>query len=129
MSLTFTVSFYGNNKNGLLFPLSKQGEAITFSRQCIDTYYTQLPTEARELTTRNSHLPAPHFMTKPEIITCPACNKLFECSARNIELCQCMEVNLSVATKELIRNKYCGCLCKECLLIEENILQIIKNNI
>ncbi|MCW3112436.1 MAG: hypothetical protein JWR18_832 [Segetibacter sp.] len=50
-----------------------------------------------------------------EIKSCPCCDQHVECRAGSIAICQCVEVNISIETREFLAKNYDECLCKECL--------------
>lgn len=45
---------------------------------------------------------------------CPACGNTFACEI-NLNGCWCSEVKVSESTREVLRSKYTGCLCRACL--------------
>ncbi len=48
---------------------------------------------------------------------CERCKSDFECTRYDIEQCQCNAVKLTAAQLALIKKKYKGCLCANCLLL------------
>ena len=46
---------------------------------------------------------------------CPRCQRLFECKAGSILLCQCQTVYLTPEHLELVNLQYNDCLCSKCL--------------
>lgn len=55
-------------------------------------------------------------MSEHEQVTCPRCNKLFECKVGSISLCQCTTVSLTVDESQYIFDSYDACICKSCML-------------
>ena len=47
--------------------------------------------------------------------TCPACGESFACELSLGKGCWCAEVELSEPTRQELRAKYNGCLCRACL--------------
>ena len=47
--------------------------------------------------------------------TCPACGESFACEISLGSGCWCSEVKLSETTRQELRAKYSGCLCRACL--------------
>ncbi|MGH9817802.1 MAG: cysteine-rich CWC family protein, partial [Candidatus Acidiferrales bacterium] len=45
---------------------------------------------------------------------CPACGEQFACGA-TLRGCWCAEVKLSEAARATLRERYSGCLCRDCL--------------
>ena len=45
---------------------------------------------------------------------CPACGEQFACGA-SLRGCWCAEIELSEAARGALRERYTGCLCRECL--------------
>ncbi|MBS0026919.1 cysteine-rich CWC family protein [Chitinophaga sp. 22321] len=54
-------------------------------------------------------------MASHETITCPRCQRTFECRVGSILRCQCQEVTLSEEERYFIQQQYRGCLCADCL--------------
>ncbi|WP_078667350.1 cysteine-rich CWC family protein [Chitinophaga eiseniae] len=54
-------------------------------------------------------------MLKHEIVSCPRCNRTFECRVNSIHRCQCSGVPLTLEERFRISEKYQGCLCENCL--------------
>ncbi|RRB02335.1 cysteine-rich CWC family protein [Larkinella rosea] len=52
---------------------------------------------------------------KHETVGCPRCGAVFECKVGNINLCQCMAVQLTDAQREYVRGQFTNCLCANCL--------------
>ena len=50
-----------------------------------------------------------------EIKKCPKCRNSFVCNSININKCGCMAVPLNNQTRQLISERYDGCLCVNCL--------------
>ena len=50
-----------------------------------------------------------------EIKKCPKCENNFVCNNINIIKCGCMEVPLNNTAREMISERYDGCLCVDCL--------------
>ncbi|MCK5281289.1 MAG: cysteine-rich CWC family protein [Cyclobacteriaceae bacterium] len=50
-----------------------------------------------------------------EIKNCPNCGNNFVCNNYNISNCGCMEVPLNNTARQLISDRYDGCLCVNCL--------------
>ncbi|MGH9790512.1 MAG: cysteine-rich CWC family protein [Candidatus Acidiferrales bacterium] len=46
--------------------------------------------------------------------TCPACGEQFACGA-TLCGCWCAEAKLSEAARAALRERYSGCLCRDCL--------------
>ncbi len=55
-------------------------------------------------------------MPEHEPKTCPRCGGGFECRQGSIHRCQCVDVLLSDALREMIALRYDDCLCRDCLL-------------
>lgn len=47
--------------------------------------------------------------------TCPACGESFACELSLAKGCWCTEVKLSEETRQQLRERYSGCLCRACL--------------
>ncbi|HEX5155313.1 MAG TPA: cysteine-rich CWC family protein [Parafilimonas sp.] len=63
-------------------------------------------------------------MQKHEEKQCPRCSNLFECRAGDMYNCQCYAVALSDAAKLFLEStSYDDCLCKNCLLQIEQMVQ------
>ena len=56
-----------------------------------------------------------NFMTKHELIECPACSQMFECKQGSITICQCSNIQLSREQLAYIAERWEGCLCLSCL--------------
>ncbi|MGO4288530.1 cysteine-rich CWC family protein [Chitinophaga sp. RAB17] len=54
-------------------------------------------------------------MAYHETVTCPRCQRSFECRVGTILRCQCQDVTLSEEERYFIRQKFSGCLCADCL--------------
>lgn len=54
-------------------------------------------------------------MAHHETVTCPRCQRTFECRAGTILRCQCQDVTLSKEERTFIQQQYSGCLCADCL--------------
>ncbi len=55
-------------------------------------------------------------MSKHEHKNCGRCNKSFECKVGDISNCECMEVILSIQTKNFLSKTEYDCICKNCLI-------------
>lgn len=62
-------------------------------------------------------------MQKHETISCPRCQRPFECRVSNIRNCQCSGVQLTAEERFQIGQQYQGCLCADCLLEMKTALQ------
>ncbi|NML41788.1 cysteine-rich CWC family protein [Chitinophaga sp. G-6-1-13] len=62
-------------------------------------------------------------MLKHEIVSCPRCNRTFECRVNSIHRCQCSDVPLTLEERFRISEKYQGCLCENCLRELKAVLQ------
>jgi hypothetical protein len=49
-------------------------------------------------------------------IICPRCKKDFICKASDIKVCNCSQVVLSNETKSFLSQTFYQCLCNECLI-------------
>ncbi|MEJ0103192.1 MAG: cysteine-rich CWC family protein [Bacteroidota bacterium] len=54
-------------------------------------------------------------MCRHEQKYCPRCNDRFECKAGSILICQCINVALSEDERNYMQEKFCDCLCGNCL--------------
>ncbi|MBP1651798.1 MAG: hypothetical protein H6Q26_1955 [Bacteroidetes bacterium] len=54
-------------------------------------------------------------MAEHETVSCPRCNKTFECRVGSILRCQCQEVTLNEEERIFIATQYSGCLCAACM--------------
>ncbi|MCS6989997.1 MAG: cysteine-rich CWC family protein [Chloroherpetonaceae bacterium] len=54
-------------------------------------------------------------MNKGKLKSCPRCGARFECGADEVWLCQCAAVPLSEAERNFVAQRYCDCLCANCL--------------
>lgn len=61
-----------------------------------------------------------------ETKTCPRCSKDFICKPGNITQCQCFDIRLTTEQKAYIDQRYEGCLCRKCLLLLQNELELFK---
>ncbi|MET6995838.1 cysteine-rich CWC family protein [Chitinophaga defluvii] len=50
-----------------------------------------------------------------ETVSCPRCNKCFECRVGSILRCQCQAVTLTEEERQHINENYSSCLCANCL--------------
>ncbi|MBO9727549.1 MAG: cysteine-rich CWC family protein [Chitinophaga sp.] len=50
-----------------------------------------------------------------ETVTCPRCQRTFECRVGTILRCQCQDISLSEEERHFIQQQYSGCLCIDCL--------------
>lgn len=46
---------------------------------------------------------------------CPACGESFACELSLAKGCWCTEVKLNDETRQQLRERYSGCLCRACL--------------
>ena len=51
--------------------------------------------------------------------TCEACGNPFACQIASVRGCWCAEIKLSEQTRNELRTRYKGCLCRSCLEKEE----------
>ncbi|WP_072361297.1 cysteine-rich CWC family protein [Chitinophaga sancti] len=56
-------------------------------------------------------------MAEHETVSCPRCNKAFECRVGSILRCQCQEVTLNEEERIYIAEHYAGCLCASCMQV------------
>jgi len=56
-------------------------------------------------------------MPQHEQKQCPRCDRLFECKAGSILLCQCQTVYLTPEHLEYVNLHYNECLCSSCLKV------------
>ncbi len=54
---------------------------------------------------------------------CPRCKKTFVCNADNISACSCSSISLSNDTKTFLSKTFYGCLCKDCLLVLDQMVE------
>jgi Cysteine-rich CWC len=54
-------------------------------------------------------------MADHETVTCPRCQRTFECRVGSILRCQCQAVTLSEEERYFIQQQYSSCLCADCL--------------
>ncbi|GAB3259459.1 hypothetical protein GCM10027347_23100 [Larkinella harenae] len=52
---------------------------------------------------------------KNETVGCPRCGAAFECKVDDINLCQCVMVQLDDNQRNYVRSLYDTCLCVSCL--------------
>jgi hypothetical protein len=50
-----------------------------------------------------------------ETVTCPRCQRNFECRVGSILRCQCQDITLTEEERLFIQQGYNGCLCIDCL--------------
>lgn len=63
--------------------------------------------------------------------TCPNCSSTFVCRVDQIELCNCVKINLEKGVKKYIKDTYGNCLCFDCLRKvndEFSLLLTLKTN-
>lgn len=58
--------------------------------------------------------------------TCPRCRNSFECKPGNITQCQCFGISLSIEQKAFIEQRYNDCLCRNCLQVLQNDVELFK---
>ena len=49
-------------------------------------------------------------------IVCKSCAATFHCNSKNIEQCDCFNIQLTKQELEYISTKYSNCICNDCLL-------------
>ena len=47
---------------------------------------------------------------------CPRCGASFHCGAHDTGPCPCGTLRLDAATLRALRERYAGCLCRDCLV-------------
>jgi uncharacterized C2H2 Zn-finger protein len=63
----------------------------------------------------------PHNMDKKditikhELVSCPRCEKIFECKMNNINQCFCQHLSIKKKILELLDENFDSCLCENCL--------------
>ena len=60
---------------------------------------------------------------------CGRCQSEFECRADDILNCQCNTVSVSNETHLFLQKTHFGCLCKNCLIEINEIIESLKNEI
>ncbi|MBS1576219.1 MAG: cysteine-rich CWC family protein [Bacteroidetes bacterium] len=60
---------------------------------------------------------------------CPRCSKAFDCKPGNIVQCQCFGIQLTSEQKTLIQDRYNDCLCKDCLLQLQGLIELFKDRL
>lgn len=55
-------------------------------------------------------------MPNHESVTCPRCQKSFECKVGTINLCHCSEARLTQAQRDYVSQNWNECLCAACLV-------------
>jgi hypothetical protein len=58
---------------------------------------------------------------------CPRCSQAFTCKAGSIALCDCSTLALGSQEREWIKEKFTGCLCRNCLEEIKNNYFILKD--
>jgi len=66
-------------------------------------------------------------MNKNEITYCNRCNVTFECNSNDISNCQCGGITLSENTKAFISETNYNCLCVNCLIELESLVNTNYN--
>jgi Cysteine-rich CWC len=65
-------------------------------------------------------------MCRHETKSCPRCNRSFECKPGNITQCQCFGIKLTIEQKAYVELRYEDCLCRNCLSILQNEVELFK---
>lgn len=65
-------------------------------------------------------------MCQHEQKSCPRCGKAFECKPATITQCQCFGIRLSAEQKAYIEQRYNDCLCRNCLVVLQNEIELFK---